>query len=51
MGVLAVEELVEDIQMGTMTTPEATLADFQEVETILQPIPADMKTHGLEVAV
>lgn len=37
--------------MGTMTIPAVTPADRQEVETILQPIPAGMNIQGLEVAV
>ena len=40
-----------DTQMGTMTTPTATLADILEVEIILQPIPTGMIIQGLEVAV
>ena len=41
---------VEDTQMGTMITADI-LEDSQEVETILQPIPAGMTIQGLEVAV
>ena len=43
--------VVEDTQMGTMTTPAIILGGSQEVETILQPIPAGMTIQGLEVAV
>jgi len=50
LAVVVVEE-EEDIQMGTMTIPADTTADSQEVETILQPIPAGMTIQGLEVAV
>jgi hypothetical protein len=47
--VVVVEE--EDTQMGTMTILAVTLADSQQVETILQPIPTGMAIQGLEVAV
>ena len=47
MGVV----VVVDIQMGTMTIPAVILADSQEVETFLQPIPTGMTIQGLEVAV
>lgn len=43
--------VVEDTQMGTMTIPAVIAADSQEVETILQPIPAGTTIQGLEVAV
>lgn len=43
--------VVEVTQMGTMTIPAVTATDRQEVETILQPIPAGMDIQGLEVAV
>jgi hypothetical protein len=42
---------VVDTQMGTMTITAATVANSQEVETILQPIPTGMNIQGLEVAV
>ena len=42
---------VEDIQMGTITTPADIPVDNLEVETILQPIPTGMTILGLEVAV
>ena len=38
------EVVAEATQMGTMTTREATPVVRQEVETILQPIPAGMIT-------
>ena len=37
--------VVEDIQMGTMTTPANILLDIQGTETILQPIPTGMTIH------
>jgi len=43
--------VVEDTQMGTMTIPAVIPADSQEVETILQPIPAGTTIQGLEVVV
>lgn len=49
LAVVVVEE--GDTQMGTMTIPAATTPDSQEVETILQPIPAVITIQGLEVAV
>ena len=51
MVVAVVEQVVEDTQMGTMTIQAIILAEVQEVETILQPIPAGMIIQGLEVAV
>ena len=50
MVVAAVEE-VEDTQTGMMTIQATILAEIQEVETILQPIPAGMIIQGLDVAV
>ena len=41
-----VVEAVEDIQMGTMTILASILADHQEIETILQPIPTGMTIQG-----
>lgn len=51
MVVAVVEQGVEVTQMGTMTILPNILAEVQEVETILQPIPAGMIIQGLEVAV
>lgn len=51
MAVAVEEVVVVDIQMGTMTIQAAILVGIQEVETILQPIPAGMNIQGLEVAV
>ena len=42
---------VEVIQMGTMTIQTTILVGTQEVETILQPIPAGMIIQGLDDAV
>ena len=50
MAVVVVVEVV-DTQMGTMITQAAIPVVIQEVETILQPIPAGMIIQGLEVAV
>lgn len=50
VAVVVVEE-GEDTQMGTMTIQATILVGVQEVETILQPIPAGMIIQGLEVAV
>ena len=48
----AVAVVVEEaIQMGMMTISATNLADSQEVETILQPIPMGMNIQGLKVAV
>ena len=46
---VAVEEQV-DTQTGTMTIPEATHPQGQEVVTILQPIPTGTIILGLKVA-
>ena len=43
--------MVEAIQTGMMTIQTTTLVVIQEVETILQPIPAGMIIQGLDVAV
>ena len=50
MAVAEVEE-VEDTQTGMMNIQTTILVDIQEVETILQPIPAGMIIQGLDVAV
>ena len=50
MAVAEVEE-VEGTQMGMTNIQTTTLVDNQEVETILQPIPAGMIIQGLDVAV
>ena len=44
-------EEVEGTQTGMMNIQTTTLVDIQEVETILQPIPAGMIIQGLDVAV
>ena len=51
IAVAVVVEEVRATQMGTMTIQAATLVEIQEVETILQPIPAGMIIQGLDVAV
>lgn len=50
MAAAAVGEEV-DTQMGTMTIQPTILVELQEVETILQPIPAGMIIQGLDIAV
>lgn len=50
-AVVVEEEEVGDTQMGTMTIQTTILVETQEVETILQPIPAGMSIQGLDVAV
>lgn len=49
MAVAVEEVVVVDIQMGTMTIQAAILVGIQEVETILQPIPAVAPMGTLEV--
>lgn len=39
---------VEATRMGTTTVSAATLADTQDLETILHPTPTGMTTLGLE---
>lgn len=51
MAVAVVEQVVEDTQTGTITIQATIPVEVQEVETILQPIPAGMIIQGLEVAV
>ncbi|KAL8730821.1 MAG: hypothetical protein Q9181_004525 [Wetmoreana brouardii] len=41
-------EQAEVIRMGTTAVPAATLADIQDLETILHPIPTGMTALGLE---
>ena len=43
------EEAAGATQMGMMTIQATTLVEIQEVETILQPIPAGMIIQGLDV--
>ena len=50
MVVVEVQE-VEGTQTGMMNIQTTTPVDIQEVETILQPIPAGMIIQGLDVAV
>lgn len=50
MAAAAVVEAVV-IQTGMMTIQPTILVEIQEVETILQPIPAGMIIQGLDVAV
>lgn len=51
MAAAAVGEEVVDTQMGMMTIQPTILVELQEVETILQPIPAGMIIQGLDIAV
>lgn len=51
MAAVVVVVEAEDIQMGTMTIQTTIPVEVQEVETILQPIPAGMIIQGLDVTV